>query len=570
MYEITIIAINGDRISYPQNYAGMYRFAMDLPRTMKFYGWQVAITEQTPKIRRLRIALDYLSSAFDNNFVVRGISILNALYAKERNRIRATNEYQELDLMSLQANPWIDDMGYMDIDATGWVHISNSRDLYPREETIMFFDTLLKKSEAVYIGYDKEFNQKFIDVNAMPSGSRLRIRDGLAGTNGMCHDHLIAEGYRRCYVCGAYSTDFGYISNVSDYMCQECIQEQGVRVCEHCGDLIDTNEDHEGGYTEDGDYFFCCDRCAHNEGYPYRNDNGDFVDYDPYEDDDYDEDEDDDYGLSKYINDYHTSKREADDSLTSFFIGRLNKNQKSLLCRGVEIETEGDWSKELFDVIATLGKGKYSKDSPYYSCERDGSLGRGGFELVSPKMTTNGFYKEYLPKLKKVLQYMREHGRTSHNNGRCGLHWHFSRAYFGEDYYQQMNNITKVASFIEHFKSAFRKISRREDFDYCQFFGREITKDTNLDHYDRYHVINVRTGIPTFEFRLFRGTLDENSFIASHDICYCLTKNAKRIAWKDVWNPAKWFKGLSKIARDYIVSKGCFTDVLSAENGGNE
>lgn len=134
-------------------------------------------------------------------------------------------------------------------------------------------------------------------------------------------------------------------------------------------------------------------------------------------------------------------------------------------------------------------------------------------------------------------------------HGTCGLHFHINKEYFGNTTEEIENNIDKLIVFTEYYKDNLIKFSRRNCFDYCHFLGdkRGLTNEQRLNilrvkkekfNVDRYMVVNTENS-KTVEFRLIRGTLNFNTFMASVEFIFSLAriiKNKKitEISWDDV------------------------------------
>jgi len=217
-----------------------------------------------------------------------------------------------------------------------------------------------------------------------------------------------------------------------------------------------------------------------------------------------------------------------------------NEDIENIMFFGIELEIESDSNndnphQEMVDIIETyLNQHGMSKLFVY---ERDGSLNEG-FEIVTHPMSWN-YYEEHNKNFKDILSLLSNGGYHSHNGGRCGLHVHVNRKYFGfsqqdlDKYRQwgltssdltQLNNskieesINNCAFIFEKFKEDFIKLSCRKVFDYCSFLLNSVDNSVDpnsldrdlilqrLDRSDRYKVVNIRNYY-TIEFRLMRGTL---------------------------------------------------------------
>lgn len=74
-------------------------------------------------------------------------------------------------------------------------------------------------------------------------------------------------------------------------------------------------------------------------------------------------------------------------------------------------------------------------------------------------------------------------------------------------------------------------------------------------HSSRYHAVNNSNSY-TVELRVFRGTLNAETFVATVDFAYNLVKNAKDVV--DFKNVSEWLKGMRPETIEYIKSRGAF------------
>lgn len=122
--------------------------------------------------------------------------------------------------------------------------------------------------------------------------------------------------------------------------------------------------------------------------------------------------------------------------------------------------------------------------SHQYRAERDGSLGMGGFEIVSPVYDlTNDDYLQHLAD--PVLSFL-IHSITSF---RCGGHMTVSRKNADQAYYN-----AKTAQIIPLLYALYPKRAKMRG--YARFFN-------NGDYNDRYNAVNIKTD--SMEIRIFAG-----------------------------------------------------------------
>ena len=122
---------------------------------------------------------------------------------------------------------------------------------------------------------------------------------------------------------------------------------------------------------------------------------------------------------------------------------------------------------------------------------------------------------------KEILNKALDLDYRSHQAQTCGLHVHVSRNAFGKDYQAQEDAIARVLFFVETHWLEVLRFSRRTESQMSRWAARYGRQDNPKDVLDtakrsgaRYSCINLTNG-STIEFRMFRGTLKYNTFIAT-------------------------------------------------------
>lgn len=324
-------------------------------------------------------------------------------------------------------------------------------------------------------------------------------------------------------------------------LCEECY-EDNYCICDECGEIIlvsDSQYKNDWVYCEEcfNNNFSKCDRCGEYEpvddmhdisngqvvcDYCYReyyvtcNSCGDIIDIDDSVYDDYEQEYycRDCYNSDRAINDYYYKPE-------PIFYGD-NDN----MFMGIELEIDGAGEdRENADELLTIDG--YSR----IYCKHDGSLD-DGFEIVSHPCTLE--YHCNNMEWQKIMEKSINMGYRSHDARTCGLHIHISKKALGRDYEEIDKTIGNILYFVEKFWDKMLKLSRRTQDQLDQWASRygltegEKPKDM-LDkaksNGNRYKAINLLPS-NTIEFRLYRGTLKYNTFIATLQ----LTKHIAQIS----------------------------------------
>lgn len=217
---------------------------------------------------------------------------------------------------------------------------------------------------------------------------------------------------------------------------------------------------------------------------------------------------------------------------------------------GVELEVE-------FDTESAASEFTHS-DSNWFFLERDGSIGRHGWDGVEiitiPLRPQDAKSPEFWDE--GLTRHIADHARSWDTCGRCGLHVHIGNERLGGHPLAIQETQAKLIYFHEHFLKDFPMTEavygrsrsyheldgrtscgedmkgRREELKKNRKF-QDTLKDatlngTNINY--RYHAINV-TNSKTTEFRLGKGSLNPMRIAAVVEWCDLQCEYARRINW---------------------------------------
>lgn len=346
----------------------------------------------------------------------------------------------------------------------------------------------------------------------------------------------------RCACCGklmltGIMTNL-YTENGHKYVCPDCEKNEVIR-CAECGNAF-LKSDHEAMSkltSDDGINFY--DECC------YRN--------------------------SPSIEDYHSRNCKVTNAFYHYDSevivtgeekdGKLNaKLRKKTPFMGFELEVDNPdycsddneddedyYDEEIYDdynACDAVGEVNYLFPKRYLSYETDGSLTHGWENISMPSSIE--YYTEETNKnnFKEMLRTISDFGFRSHDAGTCGFHIHIDKAYFP---YVEAAEAKLIMLFELHWNNLL-KFSRRNRYEANQWAKRYVGKlsdvDTDMDtkkfrneygkkKYDnqfiRYHAVNV-TNKNTIEIRLWRGTLNIDTFMATLKFTARLAKLAKTVS----------------------------------------
>lgn len=320
-----------------------------------------------------------------------------------------------------------------------------------------------------------------------------------------------------CTDCIADRTSFFRCIECGEYYSRSCLWEeyQGGPVCQNCS----------SGY-------FICAEC--NEVFPHSESNYDDLRNDYLCNSCYESCQMD---VENIIDDYYYKP-------DPIFYGESEDN----LYLGVELEvdnTSGNYDKKLIYKAAESILDEYG-DQLYL--KHDGSLSHG-FEIVSHPATLDYHYNDF--GWQDIMKICKESTLFSHDTSSCGLHIHLNRDYFGDTSEIQDLHISKLLILVSKFyDSHLLKFSRRQpnELRWCENISIDyeenddektiVDKMKQSKSKGRYTAVNILNS-NTIEFRLFKGTLNFNTFIASLQFVMEISKYAKNTVLKSI-PTTKW------------------------------
>ncbi len=337
-------------------------------------------------------------------------------------------------------------------------------------------------------------------------------------------------------------------------MCEDCLEEKTV-LCQHCGERIWRDDAiREDNYT-------LCNHCYEYD-FIHCSDCGRLI----CEDDAcYDEDSERDYCSSCYDRLNDSSIESYNYKPSPIFYGEGD------LFIGVELEIDdGGECSDNADTLMYIA----NRDDEHLYCKHDGSL-EDGFELVSHPMTL-AYHTENM-NWQEVFRKAIKMEYRSHDTDTCGLHCHVNRSAFGESEEAQEAVIARIVFFVENHWNELLKFSRRTVDNINRWASRygisENTANTYKNakdkSYGRYVAVNL-CNYATVEFRLFRGTLNYNTFLATlqlvDELCHvCKDRSDTEIeglSWSEfVGN----IKGKDELIK-YLKSKRLYINEITEES----
>ena len=346
-----------------------------------------------------------------------------------------------------------------------------------------------KNADGLYTVDDKtmteeEFNDRYIICyhcgNAVDKSDTIYCE-----TNGEeycidCADNIL----RYCDCCENYflPCDMVRFCDSDSQYCDTCASAEGYR-CHDCGDWYRYSD--SGSWN--GDYWYCYDCYGNN-----------------------------------MLDSYHSMKG---DGYYEFY---GDESRRDAPYMGFELEVDSSERQNIGSAIKYASR----KFGDFLHFEEDGSLNYG-FENISHPASLS-YHLSRMGDYKDLFDEYTSEGFTSHNNGRCGLHIHIDRTFFGKN---EDSAIAKLLYIFEKHWENLMKFSRRTSgqLHWCCRYKTEVSDSIkeivekskrSSCCYSRYYAVNL-TNENTIEIRMWRGTMNKETFEATLKFTDRLARLAK-------------------------------------------
>ena len=303
----------------------------------------------------------------------------------------------------------------------------------------------------------------------------------------------------------------------------------------HSGNNIyDYNDQYvTGDYMDENNLVIDCDGDVRNRDDVYWWESDEEY-HDEPEDNDYDDDDEDDNSIICSYS-YKPSPK---------YFRTGNENTDSLFF-GIELEVErknsnGIRHSEMAEKI----------ENGHWYFKNDGSL-TDGFEIVTHPLTFN-YIKQSENQFEESLVELSNNGYNSYNANTCGMHIHITKKCFTTWHLYRflkffVENKDFIVAISQRKLDKLKKWANIEDDNESELIYKAKKKDGNSE---RYVAINLRNNA-TVEIRIFRGTLNFNSFMKNIEFTHAVfmyTKENSEITLKG-------FKEYIEYSKDYTNLK---------------
>lgn len=236
------------------------------------------------------------------------------------------------------------------------------------------------------------------------------------------------------------------------------------------------------------------------------------------------------------------------------FYNTEDEDPENSLYMGVELEVDegGESDRMVGEIMPIMNdEGKF-----FIYCSHDGSL-EEGFEIITQPATID-YHCSIEDKYRKMFSTLISNGYQSHNTSTCGIHIHFNRNYYADN---ENLYITRLLYLLEKFWDEIVIFSRRAPRRLERYSKKvDCSSRTYINRYNKsgnheghYYALNI-TNENTIEFRVFRGTLNIESFMAILDFVNTIVRKAKECSTRTLQKIT--FEDLmGDRAREYYASR---------------
>jgi hypothetical protein len=350
----------------------------------------------------------------------------------------------------------------------------------------------------------------------------------------------------KCEHCGSTIVPGEGYTVDCEFWCETC-GDDASRECERCGDRTADSLKEVDGDMWCSDcvalHSWNCDGC--NE--PHRNSssvysvNGEGA-YCEYSVENYD-----------YCEDCDTYHPDSCPNATSLSSARTKIYSTPIgvgpIYYGVELEVECVRDRE---TCAEKTRDLFSPE--FVLLKEDGSL-NDGFEIVTRPASYDEHRKNWANFWKSTPRDLR-----SYETETCGMHVHVSRAPLSA------LTILKIDAFSNENAEFTEKLARRSCFRWARIEKKDKFSDYGKRDEDlRYRALNLQNR-ETIEFRIFRGTLVEQSFYRNLEIVVALVAYCQQAGLREL-TPADWITWLDKRRKMYpaLTAWLCEEKLLTAK-----
>lgn len=383
----------------------------------------------------------------------------------------------------------------------------------PYEDLVLMVESV--SEEKLYLvrydgkGYSFYTNQRYEDVIVVPfvptathiewfaSNISFFVNRPYDSENLLCVADIIRHKYedaykklnlKSCSICGNVAIPKITVGGV--VLCERCYERNYVH-CAHCGESVKRSS----AFRDKSDNYLCpeCNK-------------------------------------RHWVLPYHTHY-----PLVEFY-GDSKGNDVPFMGFELEVDCGGENHQNVAELMPLINKEDTGKVFAY--CSRDGSL-NDGFEIITQPATMQ-YHLSIRDVYNRAIQKLKAMGYASHETTTCGLHVHFNRSFFDSD-----DCVCRLLRMTEKFWNELCVFARRPERMTSRYAKRmpdgmsieDYVEVANRcrEHSYHYYAVNIANR-DTIEIRIFRGTLNLNTLMATLQLVNNMAVFAKTKTMEEVEN----------------------------------
>ena len=220
------------------------------------------------------------------------------------------------------------------------------------------------------------------------------------------------------------------------------------------------------------------------------------------------------------------------------FYGNNKGNNVPYMGFELEVDRGGESSKKVAQIMPLMNREEKGEIFAY--CSHDGSIDNG-FEIITQPATME-YHNSIKDVYNRTIQKLKSMGYVSHETYTCGLHVHINRNFFPPDL--EPKALRNLVIMFNRFWNELCVYARRPEWRSARYARHLPVESFEIDEYLHranksgqhswhYYALNIANQ-DTIEFRMFRGTLNVDTILATLQLVNNMAVLASKMSAEDV------------------------------------
>ena len=219
------------------------------------------------------------------------------------------------------------------------------------------------------------------------------------------------------------------------------------------------------------------------------------------------------------------------------FYGNNKGNNVPYMGFELEVDRGGESSKRVAQIMPLMNREEKGEIFAY--CSHDGSIDNG-FEIITQPATME-YHNSIKDVYNRTIQKLKSMGYVSHETSTCGLHVHINRNFFPPDL--EPKALRNLVIMFNRFWNELCVYARRPEWRSARYARHLPVESFEIDEYLHranksgqhswhYYALNIANQ-DTIEFRMFRGTLNVDTILATLQLVNNMAILASKMSAED-------------------------------------